>query len=284
MNQNHKLASSAISQKTHGAAIRAQRLSQDDAEKQVNQYTGTSQKTRKRANVIANEAEKLKLTFLGGLDDVGEKNMAVIEYGDQAIILDCGNHLGVDLPGVNYEINDIAYLETIRRKIRAYVITHGHLDHMGGLKHIVPTFPAPIYGSRYTIGIVEKSFADDEPKESKGFTPELVTADLESHEQLKIGLFQIEFIRVTHAIPDASAICISTPVGRIIATGDFRLDPEPLDHMPTDVKRLKELGDAGVLLLLSESSYVDIEGRVPTKVHCNKRSMTLLTEQKDAFL
>jgi ribonuclease J len=262
---DHKLASPTISQKTRGAAIRAQRRNQDDANKVVNQYADASQKTRTRANIIKDEAVKLKLTFLGGLEDVGEKNMAIIEYDDQAIILDCGNNLSVDLPGVNYEINDTAYLETIKHKIKAYVITHGHLDHIGGLRHIVPKFPAPMYGSRYTTGIIEKSFADDEPKENKGFKPELVIANLDSHEQLKIGLFQIEFIRVTHAIPDASAICITTPVGRIIATGDFRLDPEPLDHRPSDVTRLKELGDQGVLLLLSDSSYADVEGRVPTE-------------------
>lgn len=261
----HTLASPTISQKTRGAAIRAQRRNQDDANKLVNQYANASQKTRKRANVIVDEAEKLKLTFLGGLEDVGEKNMAILEYGDQAIILDCGNHLGVDLPGVNYEINDTAYLDTIKHKIKAYVITHGHLDHMGGLKHIVPKFPAPIYGSRYTIGVVEKSFSDDEPKKIADFQPQFVIANLDSHEQLKVGLFTVEFIRITHSVPDASAVCITTPVGRVLDTGDFRLDPEPLDHMPSDIVRLKKLGDDGVLLLLSESSYVDIEGRVPTE-------------------
>jgi len=261
----HKLTSSKVSSKTRGAAIRAQRRNQDDANKVIGQHADASQKIRGRANVIADEAKKLKVTFLGGLEDVGEKNMAVIEYDDQAIILDSGNRLGVDLPGVNYEINDTAYLETIRHKIRAYIITHGHLDHMGGLKHIVPKFPAPIYGSRYTIGVTEKSFADDELKDSVGFKPEFVIADLESHEELNVGQFGVEFIRITHSIPDAAAVCITTPVGRIIATGDFRLDPEPLDHMPSDVKRLKELGDAGVLLLLSESSYVDVDGRVPTE-------------------
>jgi ribonuclease J len=273
MNQNnkqgqksdHTLASPKVSSKTRGAAIRAGRRVQDDANKILGQFADASQKTRGRANIIMNESDKLKVSFLGGLEDVGEKNMAIIENGNQAIILDCGNHLGVDLPGVNYEINDTTYLETIRHKIRAYVITHGHLDHMGGLKHIVPKFPAPIYGSRYTIGVIEKSFLDDEPKENADFKPQFVIANLESHDQIKIGLFTVEFMRITHSVPDAAAICITTPVGRIIATGDFRLDPEPLDHMPSDIARLKELGDKGVLLLLSESSYVDVEGRVPTE-------------------
>lgn len=273
MNQNnksgqttdHTVTSPKVSSKTRGAAIRAQRRNQDDANKVIGQYADASHKTRSRANVVADEVEKLKVTFLGGLEDVGEKNMAVLEYGDEAIILDSGNHLGIDLPGVNYEINDTTYLETIKYKIKAYVITHGHLDHMGGLKHIVPKFPAPIYGSRYTIGVVEKSFTNDEPKDIVGFEPKFVIANLDSHEQLKVGLFTLEFIRITHSIPDASAVCITTPVGRVIDTGDFRLDPEPLDHMPSDVARLKELGNKGVLLLLSESSYVDVEGRVPTE-------------------
>ena len=274
MNQNHKSdragglktqqRTSSINNKTRGAAIRAQRRNQDDANKLLSAHADASQKTRGRANVITNPNQKLKLTFLGGLEGVGEKNMAIFEYGDEAIVLDCGNNLGVELPGVNYEINDTTYLETIKHKIKAYVITHGHLDHMGGLRHVVPLFPAPIYGSRYTIGIIEKSFSD-ETNENNDFKPELITIKLDTHEQLRIGSFLVEFIRVTHSLPDAAAICITTPVGRVIATGDFRLDPEPLDKMPTDTSRLKQLGDNGVLLLLSDSSYADVEGRVPTE-------------------
>lgn len=262
MNSNHKPKSSS---KTRGAAIRAQMRNQDDANRIINQYADSSQRPRKRANTIADTFDKLKVTFLGGLADVGEKNMAVIEYQNDAVILDCGNNLGVDLPGVNYEINDTAYLESIRHKIKGYVITHGHLDHVGGLRHTVPQFPAPIYGSRYTIGVVEKSFADEASESGDSFKPKLVVAGIDSHERQKIGNFFVEFIRVTHSLPDATAISIETPIGRIIATGDFRLDPEPLDHRPTDTMRLREIGKQGVLLLLSESSYADVEGRVPTE-------------------
>lgn len=257
----NKLVSPAISPKTRSAAIRAQRRNQDDAHKIVSQYSGAKQPSERRANVIADEEDRLKITFLGGMEDVGEKNMAVIEYGDHALVLDCGNNLGIDLPGINYEINDTTYLETIRHKLRGYVITHGHLDHIGGLRHIVPKFPAPIYGSRYTIGVIERTFAEEET----GFEPQLITVNADSHERLKIGEFYVEFIRVTHSIPDPTAICIDTPVGRILATGDFRLDPEPLDNLPSDTARLKQLGDEGVLLLLSESSYADAEGRTPTE-------------------
>lgn len=252
-----------LTKRTRGAAIRAQKRNQDDARRVVSHYADASQKQPKRADKIVNAQNALKLTFLGGLEDVGEKNMAVIEYQNEAIILDCGNNLGVDLPGVNYEINDTAYLETIKHKIKAYVITHGHLDHIGGLRHTVPKYPAPIYGSRYTIGVIEKTFQDELAENN--FQPDLVIVDIDAHEKLKIGNFSVEFIRVTHAIPDPAAICIETPVGKIIATGDFRLDPEPLDNRPSDKARLKQLGDEGVLLLLSDSSYADVEGRTPTE-------------------
>lgn len=208
---------------------------------------------------------KLKLTFLGGLDDVGEKNMTVLEWQNDAIVLDCGNNLSVDLPGINYAINDPMYLLSIKHKVRGYVITHGHLDHIGGLKHLVPLVPAPIYGSRFSLGIVEKTFEDLASDAGNGYTPDLVVMNMDTHERRKIGAFSVELIRVAHALPEPAAICIDTPVGRVLATGDFKLDPEPLDHLPTDIQRFKELGKQGVLLLLSESSYADIAGRTPTE-------------------
>lgn len=262
--QGSSLKLSAGSAKARGAAMRALRRNHDDASRALNQYTDASQKPTQRTHKISDSSEKLKITFLGGLEQVGEKNMAIIEYQDDAIILDCGISLGVDLPGVHYEINDVTYLGIIKHKIKAYIITHGHLDHIGGLRHTVPKYPAPIYGSRYTIGVIEKTF-ENELVRGNGFKPDLVAVDIDNHQKHTIGDFSVEFIRVTHAIPDPAAVCIETPVGRIVATGDFRLDPEPLDNKPSDVSRLKEIGDKGVLLLLSDSSYADSEGRTPTE-------------------
>lgn len=251
---------------SRGAAIRAQKRNQEDAHRILSQYADASARPQdQRANVIADSFDKLKVTFLGGLEDVGEKNMAILEWQNDAIILDCGIHLGVDLPGVNYEINDPTYLEGIKHKIRGYVITHGHLDHIGGLRHIVPKFPAPIYGSRFTIGIVEKTFDDETAENGLNFKPELVIMNMDNHEKLKLGSFFVELIRITHSIPDATSVLIDTPVGKVIMTGDFRLDPEPLDNLPSDTQRLKQLGDEGVLLLISESSYSNEEGRTPTE-------------------
>jgi ribonuclease J len=255
---------------SRGAAIRAQRRSQEDAQKIANQYSAATPgaattDSRGRANSIVEDADKLKITFLGGLESVGEKNMAVIEYKNDAIVLDCGNSLGIDLPGINYAIADPTYLESIRHKLRGYIITHGHLDHVGGLRHIVPKFPAPIYGSRFTIGIVEKTFDDAVAESGLNFKPELVVMNMDNHERLKVGEFMVELLRITHSIPEASSVVIDSPVGRIIATGDFRLDPEPLDQLPSDTERLKQLGDEGVLILLTESSYSNSEGRTPTE-------------------
>ncbi len=249
-------------------AIRAQKRSLEDAQKMLNQYAAAAQKQSsdksRRANVVVDDFNKLKITFLGGLEDVGEKNTTVIEYQNDAIIIDCGNNLGVDLPGINYEIVDPTYLESIRHKIKGYVITHGHLDHIGGLKHIVPKFPAPIYGTRYTIGVVEKTF-EDVPAGEEHFDPKTIILNMDNHERLKVGAFFIEFLRLTHAIPDAAAAVVKSPVGTIIAAGDFRLDPEPLDQKPSDKERLKQLGDEGVLALLSDSTNAEKEGRTPTE-------------------
>lgn len=256
---------------SRGEAIRAQKRALDLANRIANEYADAASATTskgsepRRANQITDDFEKLKIIPLGGLNDVGEKNMYVIEYKSDAIILDCGNDLSVELPGVNYAVNDPSYLETIKHKIRGYVLTHGHLDHIGGLRHIVPKYPAPIYGSRFTIGIVEKSFEDAATDTGLSFKPQTIIMNMDNHERLKIGEFVIELIRITHSIPEASAVIIDTPVGRILNTGDFRLDPEPLDHLPSDIERLKKAGNEGVLLLMSESTGSDKNGRTATE-------------------
>jgi ribonuclease J len=268
---------------SRGAAIRAQRRSQEDAQKIANQYASADKvgaNTERRANVIVDDFEKLKITFLGGQEAIGEKNMQVIEWQNDAIILDCGNDLSVDLPGINYAVNDPSYLESIKHKIRGYIISHGHLDHLGGLRHIVPKYPAPIYGSRFTLGVVEKSFEDAVVDSGLEFKPEMVVMNMDNHERLKLGVFFVELVRVTHSVPESSCIIVDTPVGRIVNTGDFRLDPEPLDNRPSDIKRLKELGDEGVLVLMSESTYSNTPGRQQTE-HTLQQSFYDLIEHAE---
>ena len=251
---------------SRGAAVRAQKRTQMDAQRVANQYmpAQVDDDLKRRANFI-DDSPRLKIIGLGGMDGGGSKNTILVEYKNDAVVIDCGNDLSVDLPGINYGIADMAYLETIRHKLRAYVITHGHLDHIGGLPHIVPQFPAPIYGSKFTIGRVEEIFENFGLPMPEGYQLQTVVMNEDTHERLKIGEFYVELVRVTHSIPGSTCVVLDTPVGRIINTGDFRFDPDPLDHERTDMARLTELGNEGVLALLSESTTVERMGRTPSE-------------------
>jgi len=264
---NAKNGAGSIRPASRGAAIRAQKRTQDDAHRIANQYLDASAvkpDDQRRANFI-DDGPRLKIIGLGGMDGGGSKNMLLIEYMNDAVILDCGNDLGVDLPGINYGIADTAYVESIKHKLRAYIITHGHLDHIGGLPHIVPKLPAPIYGSRFTIGRVDEIFQNFGMPLPEGFELRTVIMNEDTHEKLKIGPFMVELVRITHSIPGSTCVVLDTPVGRIINTGDFRLDPNPLDHERSDTDRLKELGNEGVLALLSESTTTERAGRTPSE-------------------
>lgn len=269
-NQNNRQSSPSSSngngnrKSSRGAAIRAQKRVNEDANRLINSVLATTevveQESRGRANKI-DDTPKLRVIGLGGMDGAGSKNMQLVEYKNDAIIIDCGNDLGVDLPGINYGIADTAYLEKIQHKLKAYVITHGHLDHIGGLPHIVPKFPAPIYGSNFTIGRVNEIFENFGLPLPDGFELKTVMMNEHTHEKLKIGEFFVELVGVTHSIPGSTVVVVDTPVGRIVNTGDFRLDPNPLDHEKTDTERLKELGSEGVLALFSESTSTERPGR-----------------------
>ncbi|MCA9323657.1 ribonuclease J [Candidatus Saccharibacteria bacterium] len=251
---------------SRGEAIRAQRRSHDDAHRMIEQYNLTDlvDKKPQRANYI-DESPRLKIIGLGGMDSGGSKNMMLLEYGNDALVIDAGSDLGVDLPGINYGVCDIAYLEQIKHKVKGYVITHGHLDHIGGLPHIVPRVPAPIYGSRFTIGRVEEIFNNFGLPMPEGFVLQTVPMNEHTHEKLKLGVFFVELVGITHSIPGSTCVVVDTPVGRVVNTGDFRLDPNPLDHEKTDSERLMELGREGVLALLSESTTTERAGRTPSE-------------------
>ena len=266
---------------SRGAAVRAQKRSQMDAQRIANQFLpapqAQGQPRAARANFI-DDSPRLKIIGLGGMDGGGSKNMILIEYMDDAVIIDCGNDLGVDLPGINYAIADTSYLEQIRHKLKAYIITHGHLDHIGGLPHIVPRFPAPIYGSRFSVGRVEEIFENFGLPMPEGFELKTVAMNEDTHERLKIGQFFVELVRVTHSIPGSVSVVLDTPVGRIINTGDFRLDPNPLDHERTDKERLIQLGDEGVLALLSESTSTERPGRTPSESELEQSFIDIIAQ------
>lgn len=252
---------------SRGQAIRAQKQSLMDAQRIVAQYANAASRpttSGRKANQI-DDTPRLRIIGLGGMDGGGSKNTILVEYANDAVIMDCGNDLGVDLPGINYGIADMTYLDQIKHKLRAYIITHGHLDHIGALPHVVPKYPAPIYGSKFTIGRVEEIFENFGLPMPDGFELKTVTMNEDTHERLKVGPFFVELVRITHSIPGSTCIVLDTPVGRIINTGDFRFDPNPLDHERSDYDRLKALGDEGVLALLSECTTPERMGRTPSE-------------------
>jgi ribonuclease J len=263
---------------SRGAALRAQKQAVQDANRVASQYLDASAKQSdrpRRANVI-DDSPMLKIIGLGGMDGGGSKNMMVIEYQNDAVVIDCGNDLGVDLPGINYGIADTTYLDQIKDKLRGFVITHGHLDHIGGLPHILPKYNVPVYGSRFTIGRVEEIFENFGPPMPDGFELKTVVMNETTHERLKLGQFFIELIRVTHSIPGSTSIVIDTPAGRIVDTGDFRFDPNPLDHEKTDMERFKQIAKEGVTVLLSESTTTERPGRTPTESSIEKSFIDIM--------
>ncbi len=203
---------------------------------------------------------KLRVIPLGGLGEIG-KNMMAIEYENDIVIIDIGFAFpDENQPGIDYIIPDTTYLEKNKHKVKAIVITHGHMDHIGAAGYLLPKFPVPIYGSRLSLAFVEKQIAEF----SVG-KPDFRVMDPDKHERVQIGAFNLELLRVTHTISDSTAAVLRTPIGTIINTGDWRNDPNPLDNKPMDYPRLKELGDEGVLLLLSDSTNCDRPGHNPSE-------------------
>lgn len=202
---------------------------------------------------------KVKVMMLGGLNEIG-KNLAVIEYEDDIIIVDCGLAFpDDDMLGVDLVIPDFTYLEKNASKIRGILLTHGHEDHIGGLPYLLKLINVPVYGTRLTLGILENKLAEHRLLGAR----ELVT--VEAGTVLKLGVFSCEFIRANHSIADACMIAIRTPVGAILHTGDFKLDVSPIGGEMMDLTRIGEYGKEGVLLLMCESTNVDNPGFTPSE-------------------
>lgn len=198
-------------------------------------------------------SNKVKITFLGGVGEIG-KNMTAIECNDEIIVIDAGlTFPGEDLPGVDIVIPDITYLKTNQEKIKAVILTHGHEDHIGALPFLLNQIKVPIYGSRLTLALVENKMKEFPNVKYKAIS-------VKPKNVLKLGSFVIEFIKVSHSIAGSLALCITTPVGNIFHTGDFKIDFEPIDGEMTDLVRMGELGKRGVKLLLCESTNVCRKG------------------------
>lgn len=202
---------------------------------------------------------KLKVMALGGLGEIG-KNMTVLEYGNDIIVIDCGIAFpDEEMPGIDLVIPDITYLEQNAEKIRGILLTHGHEDHVGAIPYVLRSINPPIYGTRLTLGIVEKKLSEHRLP----FSTELVCVN--AGDTVQLGAFSAEFIRVNHSIADACCIAVKTPVGTVVHSGDFKLDLTPIDGKMMDLTRLGEIGNRGVLLLMCESTNAERPGFTPSE-------------------
>lgn len=203
---------------------------------------------------------KLRVMPIGGLGEMGiGKNMMAIEYDNDILIVDCGFLFpGSDYPGINYITPDITYLLENKHKVRGWVFTHGHLDHIGAFRHIIHQLPAPVYGSKFTLAMVKRTMEEA----TSGYEPAYTEMDPEAHERIQIGdNFSIELVRVNHSIPDATAVVIRTPMGVLVDTGDWRFEDDPVDGKKFDLERLTEISaKEGILLLMNESTNCESAG------------------------
>jgi ribonuclease J len=203
-------------------------------------------------------AEKLKIIPLGGLDEIG-KNITVLEYGKDMIVVDCGvGFPDEDMYGVDLVIPDFSYLVANQKKLRGMFITHGHEDHIGSIPYCMKQINCPIHGTAMTNGLIKLKLEEHHLDN----TVKLVTH--KPGDVVKAGCFSVEFIHVNHSIADAVSFAIRTPVGTVIMTGDFKIDPTAVDGM-TDLARFGQLGNDGVLALLMDSTNVERQGYTPSE-------------------
>ena len=218
----------------------------------------------------------LKIIALGGLDEIG-KNITVFEYGDDMIAVDCGLSFPEDdMLGVDLVIPDITYILNNKEKFKGLVITHGHEDHIGGIPYFLKQLNTPIYGTKLTVGLIKNKL------EEHNLVNSTKLHVVEQGQTIKLGCFKIEFIRSSHSIPDSVMFAINTPVGTIMHTGDFKIDFTPIDGKIMDLGRIAEIGNKGVLALMSDSTNSERKGYTMSEssvgevfdklfMHCSKR-------------
>lgn len=196
---------------------------------------------------------RIQVIPLGGLGEIG-KNMMAIKYQDSIVVIDAGLMFPEDeLLGIDMVIPDISYLVENKEKVKAILLTHGHEDHVGALPYVLRELNPPVYGSRLTIGIVEGKL-----KEQNISNAQLNI--VRPRDKIKAGIFEVEFFRVSHSIPDCMGLAIHTPIGIVLHTGDFKLDQTPVDGQVTDFGKMAELGEKGVMVMMSDSTNADRNG------------------------
>lgn len=257
-----------------GEVFRAQRRTSEGVNMQASQHIINVPVNKSRYNgydgrqfSLADQPKKpraprptLKIIPIGGVGEMGiGKNMTAIEYDNDIMIIDMGFLFpGADYPGINYITPDITWLEENKHRIRGHVFTHGHLDHIGAFRHLIPKIPAPVYASKFTLGMLQRTMEETDGS----FEPDYRELNPEAHDIVQIcDSFSIELVRVNHSIPDSTAVVVRTPVGNILSSGDWRIEENPVDGKKFDFPRITEIQQKeGFLVFLNESTNCESDG------------------------
>lgn len=201
----------------------------------------------------------LSFFALGGINEIG-KNMYVIQYNDDIVVIDAGGMFPDEsLLGIDLIIPDVTYLEENREKIRALVVTHGHEDHIGGVPYFLKKLNVPIYATRFTLGLIELKLEEHRLKRDTKLVP------IDADSELEFGEIKVSFFKVSHSIPDCLGIVFHTPEGNVVHTGDFKFDLTPANDQYSDIHKMAEIGQKGVLALISESTNAERKGITPSE-------------------
>jgi ribonuclease J len=227
---------------------------------------------------ISSPSGKLRAIPLGGLGEFG-MNMMAFEYGDHLVVVDCGVMFpDAELLGVDIVIPDITYLRENQERLRAILLTHGHEDHIGALPYVLDEVDAPVYGTPFTLALARAKLVEH------GIADEVELREMQPGAPFEIGPFRIEFIHLTHSIIEAGALALTTPVGTIIYSGDFKFDPTPMDQHVSDLHTLADYGRRGVLALFSDSTNVDRPGMTPSERSVRERFEEVMAEARGRVL
>jgi len=238
-----------ITKKVNGKAVKKKISVKKQVQQPVKQKKANNTKIVKKTQT----KNTLKIRFLGGVGEIG-KNMTALEYGKDIIVIDAGiTFPGESMPGVDLVIPDTTYLAQNKDRVRAFVITHGHEDHIGALPYILKDINAPVYGTKLTLTLI-----DNKLREHKINDAPLIS--VKPNSVIKLGCFTVEFINVNHSIAGAVGLAITTPVGVVFHTGDFKIDYTPVAGETMDLARISEIGKKGVLLMMADSTNIEIDG------------------------
>lgn len=202
---------------------------------------------------IKTDSPALKVIFLGGVGEIG-KNMTALEFAGDILVIDCGSSFpNVDMPGIDLVIPDTSYLLANKDRVRGIVLTHGHEDHIGALPYVLKDLNVPVYGTKITLALVDAKLREQRVENTK-------LNIVKPGSTVQFGCFKVEFVNVSHSIAGSCALAITTPVGTVFHTGDFKVDFTPIDGNVIDLQRIAEIGNRGVLLLLCESTNIERKG------------------------